>query len=217
MRRLILELSGPGFERFKAASPLRNIKSLEMLHLLRLDEEEIAAICRIEFLDSASKGAAPARRDSSFPFEVQILEKEKDGGLVAFLRGEPRLDLPPLNLIHKGGYISGPFEIRDGRAKVTFLAENSSQMRAFLQGVEKSGIRYKIVSLTDAKFSPDSPLHGLTQKQLKAVITAFKLGYYNVPRRINSEALAERLGVVPATLNVHLRKAELHLLSEILG
>jgi hypothetical protein len=216
MRRVVLELSGPGFERFKQSTPFRNVKSLEILHLLKVDIKEIAAVCRIEFLNRALEiDDLLAGNSGYFPFEVQVLDKEKDGTLLVFIRGKPRLDLPPLSLIQKGGYISSPFEIRDGKARVTFLGKNSNQVKEFLRRVGKTGFKYRILSLTDARFSPESPLQGLTLKQLQALNAAFDLGYYSVPRRISSEALAEKLGLAPSTLNIHLRKAELHILSKV--
>lgn len=71
--------------------------------------------------------------------------------------------------------------------------------------------------MADAKLLPDSPLYRLTGKQRKVIITAFKMGYYDVPRRVGSEDLAEQLGIREPTLVMHRRKAERKLLSAILG
>jgi predicted DNA binding protein len=79
-------------------------------------------------------------------------------------------------------------------------------------------VRYDtVVSLTDAAFSHDSPLNYLTVKQRKVLITVYRLGYYDVPRRINSEQLAERLGIGDSTLVKHLRKTEKRVLDQMLA
>jgi predicted DNA binding protein len=104
-----------------------------------------------------------------------------------------------------------PIGIRDGKIKISFLG-SEGQVREFLEKVDAIGIRYRVVMLTDADFSPISPLNHLTAKQREVLITAYKLGYYDIPRKINSDQLAEKLGIVNSTLVEHLRKAEHRLL-----
>ena len=86
-----------------------------------------------------------------------------------------------------------------------------------LKIVEDAGVRYRVVSLTDAQFSPHSPISRLTEKQRRAVITAYTLGYYEVPKKITIAQLAERLGLALSTLDVHLRKAERRLMYHIMN
>jgi predicted DNA binding protein len=57
----------------------------------------------------------------------------------------------------------------------------------------------------------------LTEKQREVLISAHKLGYYDIPRRINSDQLAEHLDIANSTLVEHLRKAEQRLLVHILA
>lgn len=89
-------------------------------------------------------------------------------------------------------------------------------MRRFLGAFGKAGLRYKLVSLTDAKFLPNSPLGCLTEKQRRVITTAFNLGYYDLPMKIGSEELAQKLNIREQTLVIHRRKAERRLLAELL-
>jgi predicted DNA binding protein len=73
-----------------------------------------------------------------------------------------------------------------------------------------------LVSLTDAKFPPSSPVNLLTVKQQNAIVLAFKLGYFDTPRKVSVEELAGKIGLASSTLAVHLRRAERRLLAEIL-
>jgi predicted DNA binding protein len=90
-------------------------------------------------------------------------------------------------------------------------------VRAFLKIFEAASVRYRVVSLTDAQFSPHSPLSRLTEKQRRVLITAHNLGYYDVPRKINLVQLAERLDLAYSTLDVQLRRAERRLLNHIMN
>jgi predicted DNA binding protein len=56
----------------------------------------------------------------------------------------------------------------------------------------------------------------LTQRQQEVAGEALARGYYEWPRRINNEELAEALDISRATLHEHLRKAERKLLSAAL-
>ncbi|ELY51707.1 helix-turn-helix domain-containing protein [Natronolimnohabitans innermongolicus] len=60
----------------------------------------------------------------------------------------------------------------------------------------------------------DSPL---TERQREVVTEALARGYYDWPREITNEGLAEELGISRATLHEHLRKAEHTLLSAALA
>jgi len=97
-----------------------------------------------------------------------------------------------------------PFEVRDGRVRVTLVGDNE-QVKEFL---ENRVVNYKVLSLTDAKFSPYSPISRLTEKQQEAISIAFRLGYFDTPRKISADELAAKLGLASSTLAVHLRRAE---------
>lgn len=66
---------------------------------------------------------------------------------------------------------------------------------------EKSMIDTFAVSLS-------SVFHELTVKQTSAIAVALELGYYQVPKKVSTEQLAERGGVPRTTFEEHLRKAE---------
>ena len=151
--------------------------------------------------------------------EVQILEHEKrkeDGkesetNTYFIETFRPRPDLTAV-----GGYVSLPYEVRDGKVKITFLG-STKQVGDFIKLFDDAGIRTRILSLTDAKFPPHSPLNRLTEKQRRVFITAHTLGYYDVPRKISLAQLAERLHLAHSTLGVQLRRAERRLLNHIMN
>ena len=215
MRRLILEASEKELSKVGVAiPPVQKIKSLDLLYVLRQDREEFAAVSRIEFKDASSK--IEDLLVDGFLVEVQLLEQEKSRTFTVFMRGGPILSTVLGSLGIAGGYLFPPLEIREEKIKICFLG-NNAQVSDFLEKITMLGIRFKVVLLTDADFSPDSPLNKLTEKQKKALMAAYKLGYYDIPRRINSEKLARELNIGSSTLGEHLRKAERSLIIHILS
>ncbi|MCW4009450.1 MAG: helix-turn-helix domain-containing protein [Candidatus Bathyarchaeota archaeon] len=214
MRRLNLEVSEKELSKVGVEiPPFHKIKSLELLHFLRQDNKEIAAVWKIEFKDPATKIEELLVQD--FLFEVQLLEKEKNGVYTIFMRGGPTFASVLNSIGVVNGYLFPPLGIQNGLIKISFLG-SAQQVREFLEKLDAKGIRYRITLMGDAQFSPDSPLNQLTDKQREVLISAFKLGYYDIPRRINSDELAKKLNIVNSTLIEHLRKAEQRLLHNIL-
>ena len=214
MRRLILEVSEKELPKIRIKMPgFHKIKSLELLHFLRHDPEEFAAVWRIELRDANDKIQDLLTND--FLAEAQVLDYEKNGKYTVFMRTGPIIS-SALNFIDaSGGYLFSPLEIRDEKLKISFIG-NESQVQEFLKRLSEIGIHYRVASLADASFSPDSPLNKLTEKQRAVLVAAHKLGYYEVPRKINSEQLAKKLGIGDSTLVEHLRKAEQRLINHIL-
>jgi predicted DNA binding protein len=214
MRRLILEVSEK--ELTKAGielPPLAKIKSLELLYFLRQDAEEFAAITRIQFKDNTTTF-------EEFPkgellIDAQIIEREKNGAYIAFIRSGPSLSSVLSYIGIEDGYLFPPLGIREGKVKFSFLG-SEPQIKDFMEKIDAIGIKYRVVLLADADFSPVSVLNQLTQKQREVLIAAYKYGYYDIPRKITSEELANKLGLVDSTVVEHLRKAEQRLITHVL-
>ncbi len=192
------------------------MKTFEIIQFLRLDEEEFAAICRIEPDEGFTFSNFTSDEFIGDFSGAQILERDKNGSYIVFIKHKPApFDSNSNNLLNgESGYLVST-EIREEKVTMTHLG-TSKQIKNILDKLRQNGIRYKILSLMDAKFSINSPLNGLTEKQRKVLITAYKLGYYSLPRRISTEQLAKKLNLHKSALQVHRRKAELRLITEVL-
>jgi predicted DNA binding protein len=191
---------------------LQSIQSLEILNFLKFDREETAAILRVKFKDHN------AVIGDIFPdtrMQTQLLEELKDGSRIYFFRMKGHNRGKSKRSPIFGAYPSIPFEVQEGKVRMTFLG-NAKEINLVLKQLEKIGVHYRVRSVGDAKFSPNSPLSYLTEKQRRVIIAAFNFGYYDLPRRINSEALADKFGIRPATLVRHRIKAERRILAQIL-
>lgn len=214
MRRLILEFSEEELLKVGIEVPkFENIRTLELLYFVRQDYREFAAISQVEFKDPNTK--IDELLEGGYLIDVQILERQKNGSYIIFVRSGPSLSLVLSSIGIESGYLFPPLGMGDGKVKFSFLG-NEQQIKAFLEGIDLMGMHYKILLLSDLNFSPISPLNQLTEKQRDVLLTAYKLGYYDIPRRITSEALAKKLGLGDATVVEHLRKAEQRLMRQII-
>ncbi len=214
MRRLILEVTEKELVKVGIElPPLKKIKSLELLYFLKQDHQEFAAISQVEFKDSNSK--VEELLMGGLLVEVQELTHEKNGAYIVYLRSGPSLSSVLGSIGIESGFLFPPLGIGDGKVKFSFLG-NEQQIKDFMGGISAIGIHYRVVLLTDANFSPTSPLNQLTEKQQEILLAAYKLGYYDIPRKITSQELAKKLGLVDSTVVEHLRKAELRLIRQII-
>jgi hypothetical protein len=187
-----------------------------MLHMLKQSRDEYVAICRIEFRNPGDTGALLISKSIT---EVQVLSEGDDGSAIVCLRGRPSSwlveELVPVAAA-SGVYMHGTFELYEGRLKAAYLG-SAKQMRRFLRGLDEAQIKHKILSLDDARFSADSPLYDLTEKQRRVLISAFRFGYFEIPRRVNFAELSQSLDLSRTTVNEHLRKAESRIISRLLN
>jgi len=223
MRRIVVELYGPELlRRMEPDFLFRRLESFEVLHLLRHDRRESAMICRVTPKDPRMRVEDCFRGDPA-TIEIQVLQRGKQSS-IALLRRLPQ-ELrpgPPRALLLAGaatqpgaGYLLGPLGYRDGTLRFSFVGSDA-QLREILHEARLRKLQYRLVSLGAADFV-SSPLDSLTEKQRVVLRTAHRLGYFEVPRRIDSRKLARALDLRAATVVEHLRKAEQRLLDRLLN
>ncbi len=70
--------------------------------------------------------------------------------------------------------------------------------------------------ISDSLITMNSLVGNLTEKQVDAIVAAYNSGYYQTPRRVNVQTIANRVNVPRTTLQEHLNKAENKLISSII-
>lgn len=205
MRRVTLEFNYEDAWRqiFGPNSP--KVEVLEALRCFKCDAQGIAIICRIKLKDRrigirdlAGKGLIT---------NIEVLFKEKDGSHVVFIEGRACIPAPPKNFPPTKLLTARPPEFLDvNRMKAEVIGRNAD-IKNLLKYASKSS-SYKILGLTSVDTASGSPLSTLTSRQRQILLTAFTLGYYDVPRKISSEDLSRHLNADKSTIVEHLRKAE---------
>jgi hypothetical protein len=222
MRRLVVELYGSELARSLERSPgFGRLRAFEVVHMLRYDQNEFAAICRVTPKDP-EMSAEECFAGDPVTAELKVLERE-EGSTLVLLKRRPRarrpgVPGPPLfgsELTKPGaGYLLGPLGFKEGRLRFAFLG-TPSQLRDILGKARDRQLQYRVVSLKEAEFA-GTPLDRLTERQQSVLRTAFRMGYYDVPRRVHSNRIAKSLDLSSATVVEHLRKAEHRLISILL-
>ncbi len=197
------------------------VEVLEATKSLKCDFEGLAVICRIRFKDKRMKPADLIGKGAIR--SVETLYEHGDGSLVVFIEGKPVVHVPrelrrkDPNVPRPGLVSAGPPEFLDvDRMKVQFLCKDE-EVPKILDFYEKTKLPHKLVEISSLQSASESDLSRLTAKQRQALLTAYSLGYYDVPRKTSSEELAKRLKLGTSTYAEHLRKAERALLASILS
>jgi len=214
MRRVVIEFPLADLGKHIGGHSFDEIKSLRVIDVLKETPAETAMICRVELKNPSSRlqDFFSDRRS----FRIQLLKRDPRGASVYYVERRRQKKAESYKFTAMSSYLSTPFEIGDGRVKVTFLG-SPRQVKSVLQLFEREVSEFRVLSLGDAKFSLDSPLGRLTEKQTRALVTAYNLGYYEIPRRTNSDELARLLKISNASFVMERRRAERRLLAELLG
>jgi DNA-binding CsgD family transcriptional regulator len=215
MRRVTLEFNYQNAWKQIFGSNADKVKVLEALRCFKCDLEGLAIICKIKLKDKnmnikdlVGKGLLT---------NIEILYREKDGSVVVFIEGRSCVPQPPKGTLLPKLLMSRPPDFLDvDRMKVEVIGKEVD-MKKLLEYANRWSNTYKILGLTSVDTKAESPLSKLTVKQRQALLTAFALGYYDVPRRISSEDLSRHLNADKSTIVEHLRKAERKLIDGIIA
>ncbi len=91
----------------------------------------------------------------------------------------------------------------DGSLLLKIMAGERKNLRNFISKLEEDGCQVRIISIRDPE-KEDL----LTERQEEILRTAYEMGYFEYPKKVNIKTLAERLGMSISTLSEMLRKSE---------
>jgi len=129
----------------------------------------------------------------------------------------------PWNVWEAHEFVDAPPAVfRDGWGYFRVISFDESRTRDLFRDMNKRGptelIRKRELPLTVLPSSVwvNSLFGDLTGKQVDAMLKAHRYGYYNAPREITTESIANGLGVSRSTYEEHLRKAENRIIGNLI-
>lgn len=214
MRRVTLEFNYEGAWKkiFGPNSP--KVEILEALKCFKCDTQGLAVICRIRLKDRRMRARDLAGK--GLITNIEVLYKEKNGSYVVFIEGRPCIPPAPENARPSRLLVARPPEFLDVNRMKAEVIGRDNEIKNFMQ-YTSAWSSYKILGLTPLDTASESLLSALTARQKQTLLTAYALGYYDVPRRISSEDLSRHLNVDKSTMVEHLRKAERKLIAGIIA
>jgi predicted DNA binding protein len=214
MRKLTIEMV-PDEEFIEAMKDeFQKIESYEILEALKINYED--GIC-VDLIEVTTRSGVPIESIKSID-KIEIINVIRSDGnkhtcLGKYFEVEENMDAfreTDLDLIQ-----GTPTIIAQDKITVTMMGENEN-LNKFIEMLKKNGMKILNMNITNAAYQKHNLLNVLTDKQRNILITAHKHGYYDYPKRINSQDLAKKVDIGKATLVQHLRKAEGRLMGEIL-
>ncbi|RRJ34053.1 bacterio-opsin activator [Halocatena pleomorpha] len=98
------------------------------------------------------------------------------------------------------------------------LFQNYNAFNGMRTRCEEYGIEVELVSISQNQSGDDeSSQYGLTDRQHEALTLAIGRGYYESPRQVSTEELAEEMGISQPSMSSLLRRGERQLLTSALG
>jgi DNA-binding CsgD family transcriptional regulator len=193
------------------------VEVLDALRCFKCDTQGLAIICRLRLKDK-NMNIQDLLMGKGLLTNIELLYEEKDGSLVVFIEGRSCVPQPPKHMKMPKMLMARPPDFLGVDRMKVELVGKEKEIKDFLQYANKwSNNSFKILGLTSIDTRGESLLSKLTLRQRQMLLSAYALGYYDVPRRISSDDLSRHLNIDKSTIVEHLRKAERKLIGSIIA
>ena len=190
------------------------IESIELLDLLKIDFQKRIKMAIAAF--NMKKGYTI--KDIKMPDYVEIFNtlQKNDDRYICLIKAKYLKNLHSLAKKFNIDIIWDTPSIFTKEKLVVSVTGNEENLRR-IRELFKDISEIKKISFVKSVYNEQTILSCLTEKQRKVMIVAKKNGYYNYPRKINSEELSKKIGLSKPTVVQHLRKAEGRIVANILA
>lgn len=193
------------------ASTFRNYRYIGMLALETSDYEATLDVIRshgmIETVDVVERFETPEGR-----YAATVL-----------LRGR-LTELTPLQALMYEGYLPiGPTKLEDGCEFFDLLLNDRDELSTAIELLSEFG-SVSVERITrdfrrevmPSRAEWQELLSSIPPRQREFLNTAVEMGYFEIPRQVTLEELADEMGITKTTVSNHLRKAEQQLIEFVL-
>jgi len=200
---------------------------LEMLNFLfdKTESIELIELVKLDFEKGEKMGIASLTMKEGYTIDDIEIPEYMDMLTVLKKEGNRYIIFAKVKFLKKFAQLAKKFDVdiiwdtpsRFTKEKTIISVTGSNDnLKKFLEIIKLLG-EIKNISFKKATFNESAIISCLTDKQREIIIAAKKNGYYDYPRKINSEQLSKRVGLSKPTVVQHLRKAEVRLMSNILS
>jgi predicted DNA binding protein len=137
-----------------------------------------------------------------------------------FVRGHLSQFSPLQTLMYEGFLPIGPTELHDGAECFDLLLEDREELSDATSILEEFGhVRIERISqefsrrITPSAAEWQELLSSIPPRQRELLKLGLERGYFEIPREVTLEELADEMGITKTTASNHLRKAERKLMS----
>ncbi len=216
MRQVTIEIELGEMAKEARRLTFEHVYSYEVLEVLKMDYEEALFVDLIECVTKEDVSIHDLQTIGNM--EILSVIKSEGNRHTCLVKGHEEDETKEnyreldLDLI----YTTPSFQSED-RIIISFIGAQKNLMR--FVDLMKDGQIGKITNMTfkRAAYQRKDLLSVLTDKQREVMVAAYGHGYYDLPKRISSERLSERVDISKPTLLEHLRKAERRILAEIMA
>jgi len=182
------------------------VKEVTILTSLMQTFERFILVCEVIWKDEP---AIEHMKKLLFVEKVEIISNEKDATLAMVSGQFPEVYTEVIRKFFDtfNCFIEFPARLTPDTLTGSIVG-TQSDLKRFLTFAEAWGASYEIISIQKYQPRVEGALSALTPKQYLCMETAVRLGYFDIPRKVNSRQLASELGLSHATVLEHMKKGQ---------
>ncbi|MCK5252801.1 MAG: helix-turn-helix domain-containing protein [Thermoplasmata archaeon] len=213
MRKMVLEVI-PNEKTIGSLRPILDcLSSYEVLETLKIDREQGICVDLIECQLREGLSIDEARWFGHLEL-LSVLKSEGEAHTCLVKYYEPGGSEDARNDFDIDIIYTTPNLISEERFVLSVIGDRQALTR-FLDMVKKHVGKVVKMSLKRAAYERHDILRVLTDRQKEVLEAANRYGYYDYPKRLNSEALSKKVNISKPVLLQHLRKAEGRIMADI--
>jgi predicted DNA binding protein len=178
-----------------------NVK-MEISHFLPYDLERSIGNSVIEIMHYNLDSIIEEIRNHPSVFELSVIEKEENQVKFNIKTKDPYLLYA---IIKCGVLVDFPVRVEDGFAYWRLISSRD-RIDQLLTLFEEKNINYELLRIGIAPYNIEDEKYKLTLDELNILEKAISSGFFEIPRKISLEELANELGKSKSALSVMLRK-----------
>ncbi len=175
---------------------------MEIINFLPYDLEKSIGNAVIEIMHYDVDSVLQVIKNHSSVFEFSVLEREVNKVKFNVKTKDPYL---LYGVIKCGVLVNFPVSVREGYAYWR-LVSTRERIDELLTLFENKNINFELLRIGNSPYGLDEDKFKLSLEESKVLDKAINLGFFEVPRSISLEELANKLGKSKSALSVMLRK-----------